>query len=116
MAKTATGYVCKFEVTDDAGGSRWNFFIGGQPVRTGNAEIAGSIRLAIETSSQVYCVYDDANGNAITQVQIVFRYVCEPKTVQPCEPTLPPQHLCVTHRYSPCDSRIAAICDDISAG
>ena len=110
---SADGYVCKFEATDEGGcGTRWNFFIGGQPVLTRNAGIADSIRLAIETASQVHVEYDAAS-QMVTQVQIVFRYICQSTDVKPCEPVHPPGTICDTRRYSSCNDDRAHKCDDI---
>jgi hypothetical protein len=114
--RTANGYVCKFETTDEGGGvTRWNFFIGGQPVLTRNASVTDTIRLAIETATRVTVTYDHDDANAIVQVQMVFRYVCESRQIKPC-PGVPGQqtdYVCETHRYDACDPERVRICDDI---
>lgn len=113
MATNTKGYVCKYEATDNGGATLWQFIVGGQPMTSANPDIAETMRLAIQTASPVLAVHE--NGTVI-QVQIVFRYVCEHRTLQECDPEQPGQlkekNVCETRRFARCEGG-AARCNAI---
>lgn len=108
MATTTKGYVCKYEATDSGGSTLWQFFVGGQPVTSINPDIAETMRLAIQTSSPVLVVHENST---VTQVQILFRYICELRTLEECDPAQPGQpkqkNVCETRRFAHCESGTA---------
>jgi len=99
-------YVTVFESSDGGTGEPaktfWQYFVGAQPVSTKNALIAETMRLAINTNSKVRFIFDLAAGNTMSQARIEFKYVCNSRKIQPCEPPNSPQEICETIRYAPC--------------
>ena len=94
MAADATGYVKVYESSDGGTGdphkTTWQFFVDEQAVSTTNRYLAETVRLAVETSSQVRVTYDPQNGNALFQVRIEFEYACETRRLVPCKSSPPP--------------------------
>jgi hypothetical protein len=70
------------------------------------------MRLAVETNSKVKVTYDPAAGNTMSQARIEFKYVCEKRKIEPCDPNQPgaQREVCETLRYSPCDPRAGDLC------
>ncbi|HEY6232936.1 MAG TPA: hypothetical protein VIW64_16860 [Pyrinomonadaceae bacterium] len=102
-------YVAVFESSDggsgDPGKTFWQFFVGVQPVSTTNPLIAETMQLAIKTNSKVRVNYDPAAGNTMSQARIEFKYVCNSRKIQKCEPpnsSDSTQEICETLRYGPC--------------
>ena len=101
------GYVTVFESSDGGSGDPaktfWQFFVGTQPVSTENPLIAETMRLAVNTSSKVRVTFDQSAGNKMSQARIEFKYVCNSREIQACEPPIAPQRICETIRYVPCE-------------
>jgi hypothetical protein len=117
MAATQVeGYVCVYEASDGGTGDPaktfWQFIVGKQPVTTRNHYLAETMRLAVETNSKVKVTYDPDDGNTMSQARIEFRYVCEKRQIEPCDPSSPDaqREVCETLRYSPCDPQVADLC------
>jgi hypothetical protein len=108
------GYVCVYEASDGGTGNPaktiWQFFVGGQPVKTENHWLAETMRLAVKTNSKVKVTYDQ--NNVMSQARIEFHYFCEKRKVEPCDPNNPDalKEVCETVRYSPCDPRSGELC------
>lgn len=94
---TIMGYITVFESSDGGSGNpantKWQFLIntGGtahDAVNTSNDKLADTMRLAIQTKSRVAVAFKDDN-HAIEQVRIVFNYICEKVSIQPCAPAEP---------------------------
>jgi hypothetical protein len=87
----ATGFVDVFESSDGGTGDPtktvWQFFVAGSAFITKNSNLAETVRLAIETNSQLM-VTADANNTA-TQVRIAFKYQCTAQRVSHCEGSQP---------------------------
>jgi hypothetical protein len=100
-------YVTVFESSDGGSGDPaktfWQFFVGTQPVGTTNPLIAETMRLAINTSSKVRVTFDQQAGNMMSQARIGFKYVCNSREINRCDPPNLPQQICETLRYAPCD-------------
>ena len=107
------GYIKVFEASDGGTGNPlntvWQFFVDNQPVTTTNERLAETARLAVTTASRVDVTYDPANGNAISQIRMEFRYVCTSEPVHDChQPPIPPPppgttYICQTKRFAPCE-------------
>jgi hypothetical protein len=102
-------YVTVFESSDGGTGNAaktfWQFFVGSQPVSTENPFIAETMRLAINTNSKVRVTFDPKAGNTMSQARIEFKYACNSRKIQKCEPpnsSDSPQEICETIRYAPC--------------
>jgi hypothetical protein len=102
-------FVTVFESTDGGTGDPaktfWQFFVGGQPVRTENPLIAETMQLAIKTSSKVRVAFDSAAGNTMSQARIEFKYICDARKIQKCDPNSPDE-ICESRRYAPCEGDI----------
>ena len=103
---TIDDFVTVYESSDGGSGNPaktfWQFFVGKQPVTTENHQIAETIRLAIKTNNKVQVTFDENDGNTISQVRMEFVYICEPRTVESCDPTPgPPIKIHQTYRYTP---------------
>ena len=84
----ATGLVTVFESSDGGSGdpakTTWQFFVGSQPVTTANHFLAQTVRLAVDTNSQVQVTFDATN--TLSQVRIAFTYTCETRRLEECKP------------------------------
>jgi hypothetical protein len=72
--------------TGDPAKTFWQFFIGNQPVTTTNPFLAETVRLALETNSELQATYDPAKANVLSQVRIAFQYACETRRLTECKP------------------------------
>jgi hypothetical protein len=48
----------------------------------------------------------------MSQARIEFKYRCQKRKIEPCDPKVPgpPQEVCETLRYSPCDPGSGDLC------
>lgn len=103
-------YVTVFESTDGGTGDPaktfWQFFVGIQPVITKNPLIAETMQFAIKTSSKVRVSFDPAAGNTMSQARIEFKYLCDSRKIQKCDPNLLDGTICETRRFAPCEPGI----------
>jgi hypothetical protein len=64
-ARIVKGYITVYESSDGGTGdpakTAWQFFVGNQPVTTENHFLAETVRLAVETSSEVQVTFDEGN-------------------------------------------------------
>jgi len=106
------GYVTVLESSDGGSGNPaktfWQFFVhvlGGttQQVTTENARLAETMRLAVETTSKVRVTYDD-DTKIMSQARVAFEYVCETVKMEGCGPVQEPTIVCMTRRYTKCQS------------
>ena len=83
-----TGHITVYESSDGGTGdpakTTWQFFIGTQPVNTTNQFFAQTIRVAIQTNSQVQATFDNTT-NKLSQVRIEFKYSCETRLLAACK-------------------------------
>lgn len=88
-ASTVTGNVTVYESSDGGTGcptkTTWQFFVGTRPVNTDNHFLAQTIRLAIETNSEVQVTFDSATSK-LSQARIEFKYSCETRRLAACKP------------------------------
>lgn len=106
------GFITVYESSDGGTGDPnmtfWQFFVfdvaTSQAVafRTKNRDLAKTMRLAIETNSQVE-VFTDDTTNDMSQAKILFKYICESREIYECKPPEPGvKTICATERYAPC--------------
>lgn len=83
-----TGHVTVYESSDGGSGdpakTTWQFFVGTQPVNTTNQFLAQTIRVAIQTNSQVQVTFDNTT-KTLSQVRIEFKYSCETRRLTACK-------------------------------
>jgi hypothetical protein len=105
-----TGYITVFESSDGGSGdpatTKWQFSINPgtappQAVNTSNDRLAATMRLAIQTNSRVTVAFKD-NDDTMEQARIVFNYICEKVSIEPCGPG-ERTTVCITKRYAPCN-------------
>jgi hypothetical protein len=70
--------------TGDPAKTIWQFFVGTQPVNTTNQFFSQTIRVAIQTNSQVQVTFDNTT-KALSQVRIEFKYSCETRRLAACK-------------------------------
>jgi hypothetical protein len=71
-----TGFVTVYESSDGGTGDPaktvWQFFVGGQPVKTTNKYFAQTARLAVRTKSQVTATFNAVDGNVLSQLRVAL--------------------------------------------